>query len=68
MSEYSDTFSYDDWYRPYRNKTVSEIMESLDSVKKRKVIEKLAIKYSPKDSKVNRKRVIEKEEKALCML
>lgn len=32
MSEYSDTFSYDDWYLPYRNKTVSEIMESLDSV------------------------------------
>ncbi len=39
-----------------------------DKEEKRKVIEKLAIKYSPKDSKVNRKRVIEKEEKALCML
>ncbi len=39
-----------------------------DEEEKRKAIEKLVIKYAPKDSDANRKRVIEKEEKALCML
>ena len=48
MSEYSDTFSYDDWYRPY---VFGKMHIIEDKEEKRKVIEKLAIKYSPKDSR-----------------
>lgn len=39
-----------------------------DEQEKRETIEKLAIKYYPKDSEINRKRAIDREWKSLCMI